>query len=73
MTSLQAEIDVQSFTWIAHGLRFPEGPVAMADGSVLLVELERGMLSRVAVDGTVDVGRSAVRDAQRHFPRCACR
>jgi gluconolactonase len=40
---------------VASGLRFPEGPIAMADGSVLLVEIERGTLSRVAPDGTVDV------------------
>ena len=29
-------------------LRFPEGPIAMPDGSVILVEIERGTLSRVA-------------------------
>lgn len=40
---------------IATGLRFPEGPVAMSDGSVLVVEIERGTLSRVRPDGTVDV------------------
>ncbi|MBS1837306.1 MAG: SMP-30/gluconolactonase/LRE family protein [Actinobacteria bacterium] len=43
------------WTTIATGLRFPEGPVAMADGSVLVVEIERGTLSRVGPDGTVDV------------------
>ena len=32
---------------VTSGLRFPEGPVAMADGSVLLVEIERGTLTRV--------------------------
>lgn len=42
-------------TEIARGLRFPEGPIALADGSVLLVEIERGTLSRVAPDGTVRV------------------
>ena len=36
---------------ITSGLRFPEGPVAMADGSVLLVEIARGTLTRVAADG----------------------
>ena len=36
-------------------LRFPEGPIAMADGSVLLVEIERGTLSRVTGDGNVSV------------------
>lgn len=40
---------------LAKGLRFPEGPVAMADGSVLVVEIERGTLSRVAANGKVDV------------------
>ena len=32
---------------ICRGLLFPEGPVAMEDGSVLLVEIERGTLTRV--------------------------
>lgn len=36
-------------------LRFPEGPIAMEDGSLLLVEIERGTLSRVSPDGTVSV------------------
>ena len=37
---------------ITAGLRFPEGPVAMPDGSVLLVEIAAGRLTRVAADGT---------------------
>ncbi|HEX7954843.1 MAG TPA: SMP-30/gluconolactonase/LRE family protein [Burkholderiales bacterium] len=40
---------------LARGLRFPEGPIAMADGSVLLVEIERGTLSRVDATGRVEV------------------
>ena len=40
---------------VATGLRFPEGPVAMHDGSVVLVEIERQTVSRVAPDGTVTV------------------
>ncbi|SKB25861.1 SMP-30/gluconolactonase/LRE family protein [Sphingopyxis flava] len=40
---------------IARGLRFPEGPVPMADGSVLLVEIARGTLTRVAPDGSLTV------------------
>lgn len=40
---------------ISDELRFPEGPVAMADGSVIVVEIRRGTLSRVAADGTVTV------------------
>src|SRR6266849_3911694 len=42
-------------TQIAAGLRFPEGPVAMPDGSVILVEIERQTLSRVMPDGKVQV------------------
>ena len=40
---------------IATGLEFPEGPIAMADGSVLVVEIKRGTLSRVAPDGGITV------------------
>lgn len=40
---------------IASGLQFPEGPIAMADGSVILVEIARGTLSRVMPDGRIDV------------------
>ena len=42
-------------TEIARGLRFPEGPVAMADGSVLVVEIARGTLTRVMPDGSTTV------------------
>ena len=40
---------------LATGLRFPEGPIAMPDGSVVLVEIGRGTLSRVSPNGTVEV------------------
>jgi gluconolactonase len=40
---------------VATGLRFPEGPVAMRDGSVVLVEIERQTVSRVMLDGAVQV------------------
>ncbi len=39
---------------LATGLQFPEGPIAMPDGSILLVEIERGTLSRVS-NGQIDV------------------
>jgi len=38
---------------VASGLRFPEGPIAMNDGSVIVVEIQSGTLARVAPDGTV--------------------
>jgi gluconolactonase len=40
---------------IATGLQFPEGPIAMDDGSVILVEIQRGTLSRVDPEGRVEV------------------
>jgi gluconolactonase len=42
-------------TKICDGLDFPEGPIAMADGSVILVEIRRKTLSRVLLDGTIKV------------------
>ena len=36
---------------ITSGLKFPEGPVAMPDGSVILVEIARQTLTRVMPDG----------------------
>ncbi len=40
---------------MATGLQFPEGPIAMPDGSVILVEIARETLSRVHPDGRVEV------------------
>jgi gluconolactonase len=40
---------------LARGLEFPEGPVAMGDGSLVLVEIKRGTVTRVAQDGSTDV------------------
>jgi gluconolactonase len=37
---------------MATGLRFPEGPVAMADGSVIVVEIAAGRITRVYPDGS---------------------
>jgi gluconolactonase len=37
---------------ITSGLEFPEGPVALDDGSVLVVEIKGGRLTRVLPDGT---------------------
>jgi gluconolactonase len=41
-------------TEVASGLRFPEGPVAMADGSVILVEMFGARLTRVLPDGSTE-------------------
>ncbi len=40
---------------IASGLQFPEGPVAMPDGSVIVTEVARETLSRITPDGRVEV------------------
>jgi gluconolactonase len=36
---------------VADGLRFPEGPVALPDGSIVLVEIEPGRITRIHPDG----------------------
>ncbi len=40
---------------MARGLQFPEGPVALADGSVLVVEIAAGRLTRVSPSGELQV------------------
>ena len=40
---------------VTEGLQFPEGPIAMSDGSVILTEIERGTLTRVLPDGRHEV------------------
>jgi gluconolactonase len=37
---------------ITDGLRFPEGPVALPDGSIVLCEIEAGRITRVQPDGS---------------------
>jgi len=39
------------FELVAEGLEFPEGPIAMADGSVILTEIKGQRLTRVTPDG----------------------
>ncbi len=43
------------FRELATGLAFPEGPVAMPDGSVILVEIAAGAVTRIRLDGTREV------------------
>ena len=40
---------------VADGLRFPEGPVAMADGAVILTEIPAGRITRIGADGAKSV------------------
>jgi gluconolactonase len=46
---------MSQFTEVASGLAFPEGPIAMPDGSVILVEMFGPRLTRVLPDGTKKV------------------
>lgn len=43
------------FRVVTHGLLFPEGPIALADGSILVVEILGGRLVKVLPDGTKHV------------------
>jgi len=40
-----------AFTEIASGLAFPEGPVMMPDGGLLVVEIAKGCITRIGGDG----------------------
>ena len=42
---------MDAFVEVASGLRFPEGPVAMPDGSILVCEMFGECVTRVRVDG----------------------
>jgi gluconolactonase len=45
-------MDIQLVT---EGLEFPEGPIAMADGSIILTEIKGQRLTRVKPDGSKEV------------------
>ena len=45
---------MSEWTLMAGGLGFPEGPIACLDGSVLVVEIETGCITRVSPSGTVE-------------------
>ena len=45
----------KEFNIIASGLKFPEGPIYMNDGSILVVEIARGTLSRLDTSGNVNI------------------
>jgi gluconolactonase len=47
--------ELQDVEVLAESLAFPEGPVAMPDGSVILVEVASGRLTRVGADGEVTI------------------
>ncbi len=52
---MQTNTITPSYRVLASGLQFPEGPVAMPDGSVVVVEMRRRTLTRVAPNGDVEI------------------
>jgi gluconolactonase len=60
MREMQGEVEIldpvkPEIEIVAQGLRFPEGPIAMSDGSIIVVEIGGGALSRVAPSGQIDM------------------
>ena len=55
MTLQSGKQSTMDTTVLASDLRFPEGPIWFSDGSVVLVEIARGTLTRVSAEGDVDV------------------
>ncbi len=50
--SFKISFQMSDFSVLSSGLGYPEGPVYQSDGSVLLVEIHNGTLTRVTSDGT---------------------
>jgi gluconolactonase len=46
-------VELDDVEVLAEGLAFPEGPVAMPDGSVVVGEITGGRLTRIAPDGAI--------------------
>ena len=61
------------FEIITTGLRFPEGPVVMADGSVIVVEIEKKCVTRCWGDGKTEIiahtGGGRLGSTPPHSPR----
>lgn len=48
-----AVLEMRDVRVLAEGLAFPEGPVVLDDGSVAIVQMRGGVVSRVTADGTL--------------------
>ena len=48
-------VTLADVTLLAEGLDFPEGPVATADGGVIVTEIDSARITRIGPDGAVEV------------------
>src|SRR4029077_705415 len=46
---------MSDMTLVTDGLHFPEGPVALRDGRVVVVEIQSGTITAVSPDGAKEV------------------
>src|SRR5262245_31041079 len=44
-----------AYEFICDGLQFPEGPIELPDGSLLIVEIARGTITRIGTDGKASI------------------
>ncbi len=54
MTEIRS-VEPSNLRTVTTGLKFPEGPIAMDDGSVVLTEIAAGRLTRCRPDGSTEV------------------
>ena len=55
MTDSSAIFDASTLEVVCQGLGFPEGPIAVPDGTILLVDIEKQCLTRIRQDGTQEL------------------
>jgi gluconolactonase len=55
MTSPSAIFDASTLEVVCQGLGFSEGPIAMPDGTILLVDIKKQSLFRIRQDGTQEL------------------
>lgn len=54
VSSVRVKSPTAEVRTVVSGLQFPEGPIALEDGSLLVTEIAAGTLARISPEGTVD-------------------
>lgn len=54
-SGVRAQRGARDLRVVARGLKFPEGPIALSDGSVIICEIERRTLTRISANGSAEV------------------